>query len=322
MCDGLLGERKPPKWLSTLAWSIHRLFARDNNMARVRARVRRWGNEHHRQSIRRLEFDKKRERHLSAVRADRRLRNRRAGPPKRGWVWEQFTRSEPGKRRLPQSVDGRRKYKTVPYMKHTRGYGWVPRRLIEERRPAVTRVRLLHERMSLSEKCATLSAIHDCVCTSAEPVDPWRGEREKWIKDKGFRRRYRVPRDVAYDVLKSRVHGLRKQDAKALHAVISAVATRLGLTRTCEHSSDFSTVRWHGTEFEFTSHQQRKAVEHLWRRREAGFPWVSARALKKAVESVAEEFSVPKVFRARGEAHPAWGEMVLSDGGGRYRIAD
>ena len=116
MCDGLLGVRKPPKWLSNLAWSIHRLFARDNNVARVRELVRGWGDESYRQSVKGLDFDRRREKHESAIRADKQLRSRKAGPPKRGHKWEKFSRVKHRTKRSWRMVEGKRKYSTKKYV--------------------------------------------------------------------------------------------------------------------------------------------------------------------------------------------------------------
>lgn len=83
----------------------------------------------------------------------------------------------------------------------------------------------------------------------------------------------------------------------------------------CAHSPDYRTVSWHGRHFVLTP-KQAAVVKVLWDAWESGTPQVGQHYLLEACESPGGRLR--DVFRDS----PAWGTLVVSEGGGMYKLAD
>jgi hypothetical protein len=103
----------------------------------------------------------------------------------------------------------------------------------------------------------------------------------------------------------------------ALSAVSPAVSSGLEAVRTEQDplpSPDFAAVSWQGRLFCF-SRKQRVVVGQLFQAREKGYHFVSQDHLLKAADSDCHRLR--DLFRG----HPAWGDLIVSEGRGLYRLS-
>lgn len=82
----------------------------------------------------------------------------------------------------------------------------------------------------------------------------------------------------------------------------------------CSHSEDFRAVIWWGRRYNLTPIQA-EVVRQLWDRQEDEIPDVGQEELLRNAEAQSTRLS--DVFRNS----PAWGALVVTDGGGRYRLS-
>ena len=81
-----------------------------------------------------------------------------------------------------------------------------------------------------------------------------------------------------------------------------------------DHSADFRSVRWYGSEYSFTT-KQACCVEHLWNAWEKGTPELSQAFLLESAGSDGQRLS--DIFRRS----PAWGKMIVpGKSKGTYRL--
>lgn len=91
----------------------------------------------------------------------------------------------------------------------------------------------------------------------------------------------------------------------------------------CQHNEDFTWVMWHGTEYSFKKGQQAAAVAALWTEWERGG---KRDGVGLSNETICEKvgattsFKLPKLFRRRGESHPALGGMIRQVSKGVYAL--
>ena len=84
-----------------------------------------------------------------------------------------------------------------------------------------------------------------------------------------------------------------------------------------EHSEDFTSVIWFGTNYEFNK-TQAKCVEILWKEWEKGKLSLSEKTIGEEIGSSDENYKLKNTFRTkkRNKAggyimHPAWGKMIV-----------
>lgn len=87
----------------------------------------------------------------------------------------------------------------------------------------------------------------------------------------------------------------------------------------CEvnHSADFTTVNWYGTEYTFAHGVQSSAVRALWEEWEQTGLGLHQDTIRVAVDANRDTFRMDKAFRN----HPSLGTMIQSVGDGKYRLA-
>lgn len=84
----------------------------------------------------------------------------------------------------------------------------------------------------------------------------------------------------------------------------------------CDHSPDFRSVRWCGTDYTFTA-TQAAIVKLLWEAREHNTPDVGVQYLLEAVDSMTSR--LPDIFRN----NKAWGKLIVNgETKGTKRLAD
>jgi hypothetical protein len=84
----------------------------------------------------------------------------------------------------------------------------------------------------------------------------------------------------------------------------------------CQHSDDFSSVRWFGAEYCFTP-TQAKAVALLWAEWERGGLGLKQQTIGEMIDSSSNRFELRTLFRN----HPAWGQMIHpAERRGVYRL--
>ena len=81
------------------------------------------------------------------------------------------------------------------------------------------------------------------------------------------------------------------------------------------HSDDFTSVRWHGTTYEFNK-TQAHCISLLWPEWEKGKCGLSEKTIGKAISSQNDNFRLVHTFRK----HPAWGTVIVQAGKGCYRL--
>jgi hypothetical protein len=86
----------------------------------------------------------------------------------------------------------------------------------------------------------------------------------------------------------------------------SAGGTRIGPAR---HSPDFRSVHWFGADYQFTAGQA-AVIGVLWNAWENGCPNVGHETLLSAAGL--DNKRLVDVFKRKGQAHPAWGTMIVS----------
>lgn len=93
-------------------------------------------------------------------------------------------------------------------------------------------------------------------------------------------------------------------------ANMTQIVARLAPAR---HSADFRSARWFGVTYHF-SPSQAVIIRCLWDAWRNGTPSMGAASLIEAADMVSDR--VADLFRG----HEAWGDMVQSDGKGRYYL--
>jgi hypothetical protein len=90
----------------------------------------------------------------------------------------------------------------------------------------------------------------------------------------------------------------------------------------CQHSEDFRSVLWFGTNYTFTA-TQAACVSVLWRAWEQGTPDVAQATILQHVEVDAAAKRLVDIFRERKSStyHPAWRTMIVKGSRkGTYRL--
>lgn len=112
----------------------------------------------------------------------------------------------------------------------------------------------------------------------------------------------------SYNQARSLAAFLDMQYPELRDANMSQIVARLAPAR---HSPDYRSVRWFGVTHSF-SPSQAVIVRCLWEAWRNGTPSMGAASLIEAADMVSDR--VADLFRG----HEAWGNMVQSDGKGRY----
>ncbi|NLZ05578.1 MAG: hypothetical protein GXY19_10430 [Phycisphaerae bacterium] len=115
-----------------------------------------------------------------------------------------------------------------------------------------------------------------------------------------------------------RCHGLAKEMEAEPPRGGKAVLTE----SRCEHTEDFASVTWYGSDFQFNPTQARcvGVLWRAWQRLADRAPAVHQRTIRDEIESQNADFRLAHVFRSAGVMHPAWGTMIHSAGGGRFYL--
>ncbi len=92
------------------------------------------------------------------------------------------------------------------------------------------------------------------------------------------------------------------------------------------HAEGFTSVRWFGTDYDFSNGLQSAAVRILWEAWKNGGHSVTQETIRQRSGSTARPFSLRRVFRNRlpngkYEPHPAWGTMIQPTGKGCFKLA-
>jgi hypothetical protein len=119
-----------------------------------------------------------------------------------------------------------------------------------------------------------------------------------------------------------------KQGLNKLHAAVATTpasaaqrASESGPEAPCNHSEDYSSVRWFGATYTFTKTQAR-CIQKMWEEYEKGTSGLSEETLGVAAGSSAARFRLREVFRNKKSGmHPAWGTMIISLGKGVFGLA-
>ncbi len=83
-----------------------------------------------------------------------------------------------------------------------------------------------------------------------------------------------------------------------------------------KHNADFTMVNWFGTEYTFSPGLQAGAVKALWAEYEKTGLGLHQEAIRETIDAERDNFRLAHVFRG----HPAYGVMIKSCGGGKYRL--
>ena len=74
-----------------------------------------------------------------------------------------------------------------------------------------------------------------------------------------------------------------------------------------KHSADFASVRWYGTEYQFTK-QQAAAISEWWHAWENGTPDLFDETVLTEISARGRKPSLHNIFKG----HPAWGNMIVT----------
>lgn len=161
-----------PKWITDLTLEIYNVIQKYNAFRRFREMVNRWGFEHEAEIERHKKWQEQRNTHFKKnLATNPRLKNERAGPPKKDWQWEtsvvhRYEKTESNYQRSTQIISG-----------------WVPPKLSLSAEPKITQLLPLsreHE-LTLSEKYTVLAAIYDRGRRGTEEIAPWKWpEPDAW----------------------------------------------------------------------------------------------------------------------------------------------
>lgn len=102
---------------------------------------------------------------------------------------------------------------------------------------------------------------------------------------------------------------IAKKDLKSAAKLVSVAIKH----RPCRHSTDFTTVLWHGTHYRFTA-SQGHVIHLLWDSFDNDTPDVRQEALLDVAGS--ESANIANLFKD----HPAWGKLITSQSKGTYRL--
>ena len=90
------------------------------------------------------------------------------------------------------------------------------------------------------------------------------------------------------------------------------------IVTTPTHNENYDSVNWYGAEHAFTT-KQAAAIKVLWKAWKAGRPSVHGIELIDAAESSGKR---PRdIFRSGSITHPAWGTMIVKEGGSHYKLS-
>ncbi len=158
-------QRNVEEWVANLAGAVHRLIVEHDAMSRFRAMVKE--REGLKKATKRAEWRwvKRHQEALEAIKTDPRLRDKAAGPPKKGWVWYTQPYTDPATFR-----PGVRPVTTLT--------GWMPPGHAKFAFDAANEFEPAGD-LPIAFKYTRLAAIHDYVLRGVEQVYPpeWRNRR-------------------------------------------------------------------------------------------------------------------------------------------------
>ena len=154
---------KPPEWTRRLFPRIHELLKPAGAMEHYRDMVRRWADSMVAVLKRWVRREKRRHEHIDAIEANPQLQDKDAKPPRRRYIWGQFSRAET----YVDQKSGKR------FADRKELQAWGPPDLVDGTEPVLPTHPHSQGDFPLEAKYAFVAALYDRASQGVEKVDPW-----------------------------------------------------------------------------------------------------------------------------------------------------